>query len=67
MLTLHLVTLVTLTIGISAPYLAFIVYDDMDEARKFVPFYVTFMIGMMWLFYGFAGLVRVLFGLPFIW
>ncbi len=65
---LFYVTLMTLAIGMFAPYISIMVFDDLDKLRRFLPFYVTFMVGGLWLFYLVVALFRVLFlDLPFIW
>lgn len=67
MLSLHWVTILTLVYTISLPWIAMIVCDKIEEARRLT---IVFAVGMnvgMWGFYAFGGLVRLLFGHSFIW
>lgn len=65
---LFYVTLMTLAIAMFTPYIGIMVYDDIQALRKFLPFYITFMVGGLWLIYLVVALFRILFlDLPFVW
>lgn len=64
---LYWCTMFTLMFALFFPYLAIMMYDDIDALKKTVAPFVLTMVGGLWLFYALIGLGRLVFGLPFIW
>lgn len=67
MISLQLLTIMTLAYTITLPWVALMVCEKIEDARRLT---ILFGVGMnvcLWGFYALIGLGRLLFGLPFIW